>query len=262
MHVLDNRGEVWKSFIVLIPTLGAALIAVSRIMDARHHPFDVISGSLLGIAVAWAAYRQYFPPVTESWRKGRAYPIRTWATEPKAPQRTEYLGLIRDGDEAAEPHRNHPLPFDPQTRSGPQRQQPGESQGRSSASSLDPEGGHPRKPVPGSRRQMRRVHSDGYWSSSDDHELDENGFEMQPVPVRPNRGPAGNLAAEAFGQDTSYHPRGGDIGHTAPPRHNENSGQPTPYTAPDLRGERVAETAGIDTSGHRSRGVDLVETYR
>ncbi|KAI9766629.1 MAG: hypothetical protein M1840_006440 [Geoglossum simile] len=85
LHVLDNRGEVWKTFIVLVPTLGAALIADSRIMDARHHPFDVLSGSLLGIVVAWCSYRQYFPPISEYWKKGRAYPIRTWGRPPVNP---------------------------------------------------------------------------------------------------------------------------------------------------------------------------------
>ncbi|KAG7002214.1 hypothetical protein G7Y79_00028g062350 [Physcia stellaris] len=95
LHVLDNRGEVWKTFVVLVPTLAAALIAGSRIMDARHHPFDVISGSLLGIVVAWCAYRQYFPPVSEPWHKGRAYPIRSWGTEPKVP-RQDYQEMPRD----------------------------------------------------------------------------------------------------------------------------------------------------------------------
>jgi hypothetical protein len=33
---------------------------------------------MLGILVSWASYRQYFPPVSETWRKGRAYPIRAW----------------------------------------------------------------------------------------------------------------------------------------------------------------------------------------
>lgn len=75
MHLLDSRGEVWKSFIVLVPSLGAALIAGSRIMDARHHPFDVITGSLLGIFCAWTAYRQYFPTISDYKAKGRAYPI-------------------------------------------------------------------------------------------------------------------------------------------------------------------------------------------
>lgn len=40
---------------------------------------------MLGILVSWAAYRQYFPPVTETWRKGRAYPIRAWGRGPAAP---------------------------------------------------------------------------------------------------------------------------------------------------------------------------------
>jgi diacylglycerol diphosphate phosphatase/phosphatidate phosphatase len=83
--VLDSKGEVWKSFIVLVPSLAAALVAGSRIMDARHHPFDVLSGSLMGILVAWGAYRQYFPPLHETWRKGRAYPIRSWGREPVKP---------------------------------------------------------------------------------------------------------------------------------------------------------------------------------
>ena len=64
-------------------------------MDARHHPFDVISGSLLGIVVAWGAYRQYFPPISEPWHKGRAHPIRAWGTEPKIPRR-EYQEMPRD----------------------------------------------------------------------------------------------------------------------------------------------------------------------
>jgi len=38
LHIWDSRGEVWKIFVVIIPSLGAALIAASRIMDARHHP--------------------------------------------------------------------------------------------------------------------------------------------------------------------------------------------------------------------------------
>lgn len=69
----------------MVPALGAALITGTRIMDARHHPFDVISGALLGILVAWGSYRQYFPPVSETWRKGRAYPIRAWGKASRAP---------------------------------------------------------------------------------------------------------------------------------------------------------------------------------
>ncbi|KAH7402674.1 lipid phosphate phosphatase 1 [Pyrenochaeta sp. MPI-SDFR-AT-0127] len=85
LHVLDAKGEVWRTFLVMVPALGAALITGTRIMDARHHPFDVISGALLGILVSWGSYRQYFPPVSETWRKGRAYPIRAWGQASRIP---------------------------------------------------------------------------------------------------------------------------------------------------------------------------------
>ncbi|KAL8756385.1 MAG: hypothetical protein Q9184_004511 [Pyrenodesmia sp. 2 TL-2023] len=264
MHVLDNRGEVWKTFIVLIPTLAAALIAVSRIMDARHHPFDVITGSMLGIAVAWAAYRQYFPAVTESWRKGRAYPIRTWATEPKAPRETVYGGLI--AGEGAESQRNQPLPLDPQVANlrsqASQRRRQNNVEQQSSSSSLDLEARHPRKPAPSAQRQVREMHSDGYWSSSSDHELNDDGFEMQPVRVRPTGVPTSQSTADAFGQDTSYHPRDQSKRHASPGRYGEASGQattPGAVAVPTARPEGIAEHATRDPG---FRGVDLVETYR
>ena len=40
---------------------------------------------MLGALCAWVAYRQYFPSHAESWRKGRAFPIRSWGTEPVGP---------------------------------------------------------------------------------------------------------------------------------------------------------------------------------
>lgn len=84
----------------MVPALGAALITGTRIMDARHHPFDVISGALLGILVAWGSYRQYFPPVSETWRKGRAYPIRAWGkasrAPPHAPMMEDDVQTLRD----------------------------------------------------------------------------------------------------------------------------------------------------------------------
>ncbi|KIX07060.1 uncharacterized protein Z518_05037 [Rhinocladiella mackenziei CBS 650.93] len=85
LHVLDQKGEVWRTFVVLIPTLAAACVAMSRIMDARHHPFDVLFGSALGILCAWGAYRQYFPPISHVWEKGRAYPMRAWGSPIKRP---------------------------------------------------------------------------------------------------------------------------------------------------------------------------------
>lgn len=85
LHILDQKGEVWRTLVVLVPTLAASCVAMSRIMDARHHPFDVLFGSALGILCAWGAYRQYFPPVSHTWEKGRAYPMRSWGTPVKRP---------------------------------------------------------------------------------------------------------------------------------------------------------------------------------
>lgn len=98
LHVLDQKGEVWRTFIVLVPTLAAACVAGSRIMDARHHPFDVLFGSALGILCAWASYRQYFPPVSHVWEKGRAYPMRQWG----APVRRPVLGKVLVDSETLE----------------------------------------------------------------------------------------------------------------------------------------------------------------
>jgi len=78
---MDNRGEVWKTVLVLIPYLAASLVAVSRIMDARHHPFDVLSGAALGLGTAWISYRQYFPAISNPKAKGRAYSRRTWGVD-------------------------------------------------------------------------------------------------------------------------------------------------------------------------------------
>lgn len=85
LHVLDHRGETWRTFVVIIPTLAAACIAGSRIIDARHHPFDVMFGSALGLLCGWGSYRQYFPPVSHTWEKGRAYPMRTWGVPLRRP---------------------------------------------------------------------------------------------------------------------------------------------------------------------------------
>ncbi|ORY82043.1 phosphatidic acid phosphatase type 2/haloperoxidase, partial [Protomyces lactucae-debilis] len=61
LRLMDGRGHIWKVVVVMIPIAAATLVAVSRIMDKRHHAFDVLFGSALGIICAWVAYRQYFP---------------------------------------------------------------------------------------------------------------------------------------------------------------------------------------------------------
>jgi diacylglycerol diphosphate phosphatase/phosphatidate phosphatase len=171
MHVLDNRGEVWKAIIVMIPCLAAALIAVSRIMDARHHPFDVISGSLLGVFIAWASYRQYFPPITEPWKKGRAHPIRSWGTEPLAPPNQAF---VDDHDEGTIPLRNRPRDEERMDRDDV----PVTVEGAAASPPLNP------KP-----HGYRRHDRDDAWSCSSDEVLSD-GLEMQSHSgERPNVAP-------------------------------------------------------------------------
>ena len=45
------------------------MIAVTRIMDARHHPFDVLSGSALGIGTSFVGWYHYFPEGVRGLRK-------------------------------------------------------------------------------------------------------------------------------------------------------------------------------------------------
>jgi hypothetical protein len=80
LNVLDTRGQVWKTVLSLTPLVAAGIIAISRLMDNRHHPFDVIFGSALGLLFAWMAYRQYFPALFVA-EGGRPYSIAEFATD-------------------------------------------------------------------------------------------------------------------------------------------------------------------------------------
>lgn len=66
LRLWNGSGQVWKVVLVMTPLLAASLVAISRIMDERHHPFDVLFGSALGCLAAWISYRQYFPAVRTS----------------------------------------------------------------------------------------------------------------------------------------------------------------------------------------------------
>lgn len=184
-------------------------------MDARHHPFDVISGSMLGVLTAFCAYRQYFPPISESWRKGRAYPIRSWGSEPTEPSaKQEEREVARD--QGVEPLRTATIDHDEErivTALHPLRQeQPAVSspnakpvpnvfrQQVSETERLRPQGFEQQRGGPSSNysantdprvasnpysmaggRRSRQVDEHASWSSSEsDHEESEGGYEMQP----------------------------------------------------------------------------------
>ncbi|OLL24384.1 Diacylglycerol pyrophosphate phosphatase 1 [Neolecta irregularis DAH-3] len=73
IRLLDQRGYVYKTFILLVPLMAASLCAISRSMDYRHHAFDVIVGSAIGALMAWLSYRQYYPSLVHTHYAGRAY---------------------------------------------------------------------------------------------------------------------------------------------------------------------------------------------
>lgn len=238
LHVLDSKGEVWKSFIVLVPTLGAALIAGSRIMDARHHPFDVLSGSLIGILVAWGSYRQYFPPVSESWRKGRAYPIRTWGKSPTPPSATDVaddiqpLRIVRSATDE-EQGTSSAIPGDEAHSSNVFRQQISQSQRRrqeefggiqpsdtmSSTYSQKVAGYQGQLPTSNPFAEPRGRRHDNYEYSSSE---DDDNIELQPsysLSGRPLAGQRGTNYDPVAGRltDTGYHPPQGITPTPTPP---------------------------------------------
>ncbi|KAG6874054.1 hypothetical protein C0995_006911 [Termitomyces sp. Mi166 len=61
LHLFDRRGHAGKAWISLAPFCGAALVAISRTMDYRHHWQDVLVGSILGTVISYFTYRQYYP---------------------------------------------------------------------------------------------------------------------------------------------------------------------------------------------------------
>ncbi|KAL9009225.1 MAG: hypothetical protein Q9173_005727 [Seirophora scorigena] len=65
---------------LLIPICVAVYISSTRYSDFRHHPFDIIFGSLMGTAFSYFAYRLYHQPLRQggggSWgprSRGRAF---------------------------------------------------------------------------------------------------------------------------------------------------------------------------------------------
>ena len=65
-------------------------------MDNRHHPFDVIVGSTLGMLLAWMAYRQYFPPIALA-EGGRPYSLAEFATDKAERQSAVSSGYMQAG---------------------------------------------------------------------------------------------------------------------------------------------------------------------
>ena len=75
MHIFRPHADFARIVIFLAPLCGAAYVAMSRLADYRHDIYDVTCGSLLGMVVAYATYRRYYRPLTDT-RCNKTYPNR------------------------------------------------------------------------------------------------------------------------------------------------------------------------------------------
>lgn len=106
-----GRGKSWRLLLGLSPLFAALIVGLSRTCDYHHHwqgkgqlyfkilfkkklliihiifkilihlfP-DVLAGSLLGVAIAWLCYFQYFPPLAHP---NSGFPYSILSTLPKS----------------------------------------------------------------------------------------------------------------------------------------------------------------------------------
>ncbi|TCD68897.1 GTPase activating protein [Steccherinum ochraceum] len=93
LHLFDTRGHAHKAWIAIAPLAGAALVAISRTMDYRHHWQDVTAGALLGFVLSYFSYRQYYPSLASRYSHRPYFPRNS-----REPQDSMSLPLHRNTD--------------------------------------------------------------------------------------------------------------------------------------------------------------------
>ncbi|KAK7511567.1 PAP2 domain-containing protein [Phyllosticta citriasiana] len=66
--------------LAVLPVGVAIFVSASRYFDFRHHGFDILFGSFIGIAMAWLSFRWYHLPIREGagWAWGARSRNRAW----------------------------------------------------------------------------------------------------------------------------------------------------------------------------------------
>lgn len=85
-HPLRNQAAappIPHLILVFLPLAVSAYIASTRWADYRHHGFDVIVGSILGVAMAWLGFRWYHLPIRRGsgWSWGARTRDRAFGVE-------------------------------------------------------------------------------------------------------------------------------------------------------------------------------------
>lgn len=73
LKVLSNHNartrRSWKVLLCVVPLIGAGAVGWSRYCDNHHHLEDILAGAILGLALSYVCYQQYYHPLT-SQRSG------------------------------------------------------------------------------------------------------------------------------------------------------------------------------------------------
>lgn len=98
--------DLSRTLLFLTPLIGAVMIAISRCEDYRHDVYDVCTGSLLGMTVAYWSYRRHWPALS-SPNSDEPHPApghdsqlgwhRVRDTEETAADESHELGPVRGG---------------------------------------------------------------------------------------------------------------------------------------------------------------------
>lgn len=87
-HRTGAAPPIYLVILAFIPLGVAFYISSTRWVDNRHSGFDIICGSLLGIAFAWLGFRLYHPPLTRG---------NGWAWSARSPSRALFTGIGDEG---------------------------------------------------------------------------------------------------------------------------------------------------------------------
>ncbi|KAI4107372.1 MAG: hypothetical protein L6R37_001733 [Teloschistes peruensis] len=65
LHVFRARTDLLRVILALVPAMCAAMIAISRCEDYRHDVYDVTTGSIIGMSLAYFSYRRHYPALRD-----------------------------------------------------------------------------------------------------------------------------------------------------------------------------------------------------